>query len=101
MQVFMDVVRYESDKLCQYKLFGKTNNSMTIRAFRHIEEKSIVRYRNHFVYTRSDGTDETIIAKKTVKSCTCIIFFDKSICAHLVAGCIMNDIYIEGLRKKV
>ena len=101
MQIFMDVIRYESNKICEYKLIGKANNSMTIKAYKHIEEKSIVRYRNQFIYTRLDGKNETIVATKTIKTCTCTLYFDKAMCTHLIAGCIMNEICIEGLRKKV
>ena len=100
MKVFQDLIRHESLNLTDYKFFGKPTKLSTDRAYRHIKDNLVVRNGSQFIYNRPNGSSETISTKEP-KTCTCDLYFDKAMCSHLIAACIIDKVNIIGLKKKV
>ena len=79
---------------------GDINSNMIKSAYQLIESNQIVRHENIFEYFRHAGSSETIIASG-IQKCTYFHFCDKAICKHMLAACILADVKLPGLKKKV
>ena len=48
-----------------------------------------------------DGKTKMALVLSGSKSCTCYYFSDKAMCSHLVAACILDKVFVPGLKTKV
>jgi hypothetical protein len=122
MEVFTDLVRYESMENVEFKVVGSTNKAMTVKAYVIIRKKLLVNWNEGgygWRYNRVDGSTEYVrngyveevvvrngktkmeLVLSGSKSCTCYHFSDKAMCSHLVAACILDKVFVPGLKTKV
>ena len=73
---------------------------MTSKAYGLIEKNLLERVGHNYEYKRSNGAIEIIVTKGSL-TCSCLYFFDKAMCKHLIAACIIDGIKLPGLKLKV
>lgn len=94
-----DMICYEHESTIKYKMIGVPSKQMKQRALGIIKDKLIIRISgNLFNYTRQNGKVELIKTKEN-PSCSCVLYFDKAICHHFIAACILDDVKIPGCKK--
>ena len=100
-QIMQDIIIYESEKNFDYKTFGVSTKLMRDKAYKLISNKKLKRSSGgRFEYVRDDSTFELISTSGNI-CCSCVKYFDKAICHHLIAACEIDEVYLPGVLKKV
>ena len=98
VQIFKDVLCYESAQVFVCQLYGKVTKCLMGYAYRLIEKKALLLVEDKYQYL---GKTSTEIIKTDSKICSCVHFCDKAVCKHILAGCLLDNIEFPGLLKMV
>jgi hypothetical protein len=101
VEVFQDVVSYESKQGKEFK------NDVRVRKFMRTQAKTIVlkkqliptQSENEFLYKHFDVKLGYAKININSKTCTCHKYFDNGICKHLVVACLQVKVSLPGLEQ--
>ena len=77
IQIFKDVVCYESSQILVYQLFGIVTKSLMVSAYKLIENKAFLLVEDKYEYI---GNTSTEIINTNLKIYSCVHFCDKAVC---------------------
>ncbi len=99
LEVFQDVVTYESNKSKEFRSEVRVRKYMRDLAKTIILRKQLIATANdsEFLYRHFNKKLGLARINTTSKTCSCHKYFDKGICKHLIAACIQNNISLPGL----
>jgi hypothetical protein len=101
VEVFQDIVSYESRQAKEFKNDFRVQNYMRVQAKAIVLKKQLIATLNDFEFLYKHFNTKLGFAKINLnsKSCTFHKYFDKGVCKHLVAACLQNKISLPGLEQ--
>ena len=91
-EVVEDMICYEQQRTIEYKNFGVPTKRMKDRAHGLLKSDKIQSISGcRFEYNRENGISEVISTRHNL-SCSCLLFFDKAICHHFIAACVLDGV---------
>ncbi|CAF0755010.1 unnamed protein product [Brachionus calyciflorus] len=93
IEVFSDLIQYESRNLGEFVSQGKITKHMKSESDKLLRGNKLVlnggnRYTSY--YRDVECSIDTL-----AKTCSCLKFIDKGICKHLVAACVLDNIELK------
>ena len=97
LEVFQTLISYESQRERTFETSRKVNKFTRELATEIVKQKKLVLVDNH-IYKYQQHTGDWIIINTEEKTCECARFFSKLVCKHLTAGCMEDQVRLEGLQ---
>ena len=99
VEVFQDVVSYESNHAKEFKTEIRVRKYMRVQAKTIIRKKQLIPTESENEYLYKHYNPKLGYARINIvsKSCTCHKYLDKGVCKHLIAACILTQSNLPGL----
>jgi hypothetical protein len=102
VEVFQDVICYESNHAKDFK------TEIRVRKYMRVQAKSIVHNKQliatnldyEFLYKHFNPKMGFARINLSSKTCTCHTYLDKGVCKHLIAACLMTPTLFKVIRKR-
>ena len=101
VEVFQDVVSYESNHAKEFKTEIRVRKYMRVQAKTIIRKKQLIPTESENEYLYKHYNPKLGYARINIvsKSCTCHKYLDKGVCKHLIAACILTQSNLSGKMK--
>jgi hypothetical protein len=99
VEVFQDVISYESNNGKEFKSEVRVRKYMREQAKTIIRKKQLIATNNENEFLYKHFNEKLGFARINVvtKSCTCHKYLDKGVCKHLIAACVVTQSSLPGL----
>ena len=99
--MFQDVISYESRNGKEFKSEIRVQKYMRDLAKTIVLRKQIISTNidSEYLYKHFNPNQGFARINKLSKTCTCHKYFDKGVCKHLIAACMLNNISLPGMAE--
>ena len=96
MEVFQTLIAYESGRERSFETSRKVSKFTRDLVTEIIKKKKLVSVAEN-LYKYKQHTGDWIYVNTADKTCQCPRFFSKLVCKHITAGCIEDQVRLDGL----